>query len=417
MINKLRRKFIAIAMCSMVLVLGCIVAAMNIMNYWNVNEDADRTLNIISDNGGVFPKDFSDQGNMQGQKPDDLQKKKPPVEMSPEAPFETRYFTVEIDSTGNVSSVNTGKIAAVSDSDAKTMAENLYSKNKTNGFINNYKYRLIDTQSGKMYIFLDCNQRLQTFYSFLITSVVVSFGGIVLVFLLVLIFSKLAVKPVAESYQKQKRFITDASHEIKTPLTIIDANTEVLNMEYGENEWLKSTSNQVKRLTKFTERLVFLSRMDEEREVLQKTDFSISDAVYEATKPFKAMAKSQNKTLNISVQPNVSYYGDESSIIQLVSLLLENAMKYSDDEGTVSLKFCTNGKNKVLSVKNTVEEIQKGRLDMLFDRFYRTDKSRNSQTGGFGIGLSVAKAIVNAHKGKITAVSADGKSIEITAVL
>lgn len=417
MINKLRRKFIAIAMCSMVLVLGCIVAAMNIMNYWNVNEDADRTLNIISNNGGVFPKDFSDQGNMQGEKPDDLQKKKLPVEMSPEAPFETRYFTVEIDSTGNVSSVNTGKIAAVSDSDAKTMAENLYSKNKTNGFINNYKYRLIDTQSGKMYIFLDCNQRLQTFYSFLITSVVVSFGGIVLVFLLVLIFSKLAVKPVAESYQKQKRFITDASHEIKTPLTIIDANTEVLNMEYGENEWLKSTSNQVKRLTKFTERLVFLSRMDEEREVLQKTDFSISDAVYEATKPFKAMAKSQNKTLNISVQPNVSYYGDESSIIQLVSLLLENAMKYSDDEGTVSLKFCTNGKNKVLSVKNTVEEIQKGRLDMLFDRFYRTDKSRNSQTGGFGIGLSVAKAIVNAHKGKITAVSADGKSIEITAVL
>lgn len=232
-----------------------------------------------------------------------------------------------------------------------------------------------------------------------------------------LIFSRLAVKPFAESYQKQKRFITDASHEIKTPLTIIEANTEVLNMEYGENEWLKSTSNQVKRLTKLTERLVYLSRMDEEREVLQKTDFSISDAVYEAARSFKAMAKSQNKTLNISVQPNVSYYGDESSIIRLVSLLLENAMKYSDDEGTVSLKFCTNGKNKVLSVKNTVAEIQKGKLDMLFDRFYRIDKSRNSQTGGFGIGLSVAKAIVNAHKGKITAVSADGKSIEITAVL
>lgn len=232
-----------------------------------------------------------------------------------------------------------------------------------------------------------------------------------------LIFSRFAVKLFAESYQKQKRFITDASHEIKTPLTIIDANTEVLNMEYGENEWLKSTSNQVKRLTKLTERLVFLSRMDEEREVLPKTDFSMSDAVYEAARSFKAMAKSQNITLNISVQPNVSYYGDKSSIIRLVFLLLENAMKYSDDEGTVSLKFCTNGKNKVLSVKNTVAEIQKGKLDMLFDRFYRIDKSRNSQTGGFGIGLSVAKAIVNAHKGKITAVSFDGKSIEITAVL
>lgn len=151
--------------------------------------------------------------------------------------------------------------------------------------------------------------------------------------------------------------------------------------------------------------------------MLQKTDFSISDAVYEAARSFKAKAKSQNKTLNISVQPNVSCYGDESSIIRFVSLLLENAMKYSDDEGTVSLKFCTNGKNKVLSVKNTVAEIQKGKLDMLFDRFYRIDKSRNSQTGGFGIGLSVAKAIVNAHKGKITAVSSDGKSIEITAVL
>lgn len=410
MLNKLRRKFIAIAMCSIVLVLGCIIGIINVMNYYNINNSADNLLNIIIDNDGVFPRDI-DNNNF----PD--MKRGGPKNISPEAPFETRYFTVLLNETGETLEINTGRIAAVSNDVAVSYSQDLFRSGKTEGFIGNYKYRAVSTLGGIMYVFLDCGEQLRTFYSFLFTSVTVSLIGVLLVLILVLIFSKIAVKPVAESYEKQKRFITDASHEIKTPLTIIDANTEVLDMQYGENEWIKSIRNQVKRLSKLTERLVYLSKMDEEKDILHMMDFCISDVVYEATQPYETMAKTLNKNFTINVEENLSYYGDETSIMQLVSLLLDNAMKYSNENGIISLDFKAVGKNKVLTVKNTVDEIQKGKLNMLFERFYRLDESRNSQTGGFGIGLSVAKAIVNAHKGKITAFSADGKSIEITVVL
>lgn len=193
--------------------------------------------------------------------------------MTAEAPFDTRYFTVKVTDKNTIVSVNTGMIAAVSTEKAINYTNQLTEKNKTSGFIDNYKYTCVDTHDGKMYIFLDCERELSTFYNFLIVSILASVGGIILVYLLVLVFSKIVFKPVAESYEKQKQFITDASHEIKTPLTIIDASTEIIEMENGENEWTESIKNQVKRLTALTEKLVFLSRMDEESTKLIMLDF------------------------------------------------------------------------------------------------------------------------------------------------
>lgn len=188
-------------------------------------------------------------------------------------------------------------------------------------------------------------------------------------------------------------------------------------MESGENEWTKSIKNQVKRLASLTEKLVFLSRMEEENAALQMADFSLSEAILQTAQPYEAIAEVQGKTLSLEIERNVSYYGNEASLRQLISLLLDNAMKYSNPGGSIAVQFRTAGKNKVLSVKNTVSHIQKGKLDMLFERFYRLDSSRSSQTGGYGIGLSVARAIVTAHKGKISAQSDDGRSILFTIVL
>ena len=270
-------------------------------------------------------------------------------------------------------------------------------------------------------------------------------------------FSGKILKPVSESYEKQKRFITDASHEIKTPLTIIDANTEVIEMMEGENEWTNSTRKQVARLTSLTEKLVFLSRMDEEATKLEMLEFSLSDAILDTAEPFKAIARTKGKKLTIDVIDGILYTGDEKTIRQLVSILLDNAMKYSgcssvsfekdninkknlnktnlnkttqtqndcvtttgDTAPEIELTMRPSGKNRIITVWNTVDEtanIKKGRQDMLFERFYRTDTSHNSKTGGFGIGLSAAYAIVKAHKGKITAESKDGRSIKFTIVL
>ncbi|MBQ2466635.1 MAG: HAMP domain-containing histidine kinase, partial [Lachnospiraceae bacterium] len=270
------------------------------------------------------------------------------------------------------------------------------------------------------YVFLDCSRELATFTSFFRASLIVSAIGALSYLVLVLIFSKIVLRPVAESYEKQKRFITDASHEIKTPLAIIDANTEVIEMEAGESEWTKSIRNQIKRLTSLTEKLVFLSRMDEESTKLEMREFNLSELVDETLDSYEAVAISKGKELERIIAPEVRYYGDETNLRQMLSLLLDNAMKYSDEQGTIRVKMerITKGKQRCkLTVYNTVESIEVGNHDAYFERFYRADESRSTKTGGHGIGLSVVKAIVQAHKGKVTAESKDGKSLQFVIML
>ena len=238
-----------------------------------------------------------------------------------------------------------------------------------------------------------------------------------LVFLLVFFISKIVVKPIADSYEKQKRFITDAGHEIKTPLAIIDANTEVLEMEQGESEWTASIKNQVNRLSSLTERLIFLSKMDEETIIFSMEEFSLSGLISDMAASFQAVAKAQEKVLQLEIEQGVFYYGNESSFRQLLSILIDNAMKYSNPYGNITLSLHQSERKVEFMISNTVDQVPQGNLDRLFERFYRLDSSRNSETGGYGLGLSAAKAIIIAHKGKITAWSANGKLISFLIVL
>lgn len=399
MIKRLRKKFIIVATCSVLAVLVLIVGIINIVNYSNVVKNADRIVSALKDGGGSFGGDKNDKfqdGEFNG---------RPQRPMSPETPFETRFFTVVLDSVGEVGSVNTDKIASVDQTQAADYAVKLFKENKTTGFYGNYRYGASAEGNDTMYIFVDCTKELSGFENFLLVSIAVGVSAFVAVFLLVFFLSGRVMKPIAESYEKQKRFITDASHEIRTPLTVIGANTEVLEMQGTVNEWTESIKEQVKRLSSLTEKLVFLARMDEENQTLKTTDFSLSDAVEETVKPFSAVAVSKGITLDTDIQKNISYCGDEYLLRQLVSLLADNALKYS--EGNISVRLKAAGGKIQLTVANPAKELS-GDLNVLFERFYRNDKSRNSETGGHGIGLSVAKAIVTAHKGKITARGENG---------
>lgn len=431
MIKRLQRKFIISAMAAVTIVLSIIMIIINSVNYVNIIKSANNLLNILEDNNGVFPMEEKDNPHAE----DNDEKKPPKMDISKEAPFQTRYFTVEITPEGNVYRVDTGKIAAISTETAKEYALELYNQNKTEGRRDCYIYRAVnlkkaaadsstdttnvggdsDTNSSQngntMYIFLNVENDLKNFYTFLWSSIAVSIIGIVFVLILIVVFSKRIVSPMAQSYEKQKTFITDASHEIKTPLAVIEANTEVVEIENGESQWTRSIKEQISRLSELTEKLVFLAKMDEERNTFVMTEFSLSKLAQEIAEGFNGMAKAQNKKYTVSIDSDIGVKADEKAIKQLLSILIENAFKYSDREGNIAVTVKKNGKYKEIEVRNTADNLKKGDLSILFERFYRLDSSRNSNTGGSGIGLSIAKAIAEAHKGKIKAYSLDGKEI------
>ena len=433
MIRQLRKKFIVVAMLSTLLVLTLLIGSIQVINYHDILKNADELLNILAENNGSFPG-LSDQPDIRPGKGTPSKDEQPPENdglpedetppdkpiregkpggWSEETPYETRYFSVLLDENQEILETETQNIAAVSSDEAKSYAEEIVASGAKKGFYKQYRYLVAEEAAAVRIIFVDCGRLLDNFRSFLLVSVGVSALGLLLVFF----FSKLVFYPVLESDQKQKTFITDASHELKTPLTIIDANTEVLEMMEGENEFTKSIRNQVKRLTNLTQQMVTLTRMDEGRKMGPVTEVPFGETVAELSDSFALVAKSRGKSLQQDIEEDVTVTGDEAFLTQLVSLLLDNAVKYSDEEGNIQVRLHKKGKKTMLQISNTAKDLQTGNLDILFERFYRTDASRNSETGGSGIGLSVAKAIVQAHKGSIHARSIDGKTIEFTVVL
>lgn len=407
MIKKLRMKLIAASMVSLLIVLLIIEGIIGMLNYNKIVTEADRVLEILGKNEGQLPK-----MDLYPKKDNDIPRRKGHQSFS-EFPYESRYFSVLMDEEGKVISSDTGKITIVDSDAAIEYAQTIWDKGSKKGFIENYRYYVCESESDIRIIFLDCGRSLSTFHDFIITGVIVSVIGLVSVLILMVFVSSRIVKPFSENYEKQKLFITDAGHELKTPLTIIDADTEVLEMDFGENEWITDIQTQTKRMADLTNNLILLSRMEEERKKELMIEFPLSDVVEETVGTFQSLIKTQNKTLNSDIKPFIVMRGDEKAIRQLVTILLDNAVKYSDEEGRIEVSL-EKQKNRIrFSVFNTTEIISREHLEHLFDRFYRTDSSRNSQTGGYGLGLSIAAATVNAHKGKIVALTEDEKSLLI----
>lgn len=406
MIRALRLKFTALSMAALAVLLVVIVAGMNLLNYNTVIQEADDILSVLSQNRGSFPEFLDEKkGGM-------------PKHMSPETPYESRFFSVLLNDDGNVIQTDTSRIKAVDPADALAYAASALQQGRSQGFVEEYRFVCTAEDDTLRLTFLDCGRKLHSFRTFLMASIAMAVVGFVVFSLVILFFSGKLLRPVAESYEKQKRFITDAGHEIKTPLTIISADVDVLELELeGENEWLSDIRRQAGRLSALTNDLVYLSRMEECAEPMPMIEFPFSDVVSETAASFQALAQTQEKDLRCDIQPMLTLNGSEKAIRQLVNILLDNALKYSPTGAAIRLSLMPQGRQMKLTVFNPTETpIPKDDLDVLFDRFYRLDASRSSQTGGYGIGLSVAKAIVTAHGGKIRASTQDGRSLQITAV-
>lgn len=406
MIKKARRKFILLSLGAIFILLTVMLLGMNLLNFRTVVKDADMILNVLSEHKGRFPNDLGH--GAPGLPPD----------MSPELPYEARYFSVSLDADGRILSVETSKIASVDPNEAIDMAENALCKEKSRGFVGKYRFNVKRDQNTVMIVFLDHGRKLDDCYSFLFTSITIATIGFLLAALAIVFFARLIVRPITESYEKQKRFITDAGHEIKTPLTIIRANVDLLEMEAGESESLGEIRAQSERLADLTTDLVHLARMEETDLKLQMAEFPISDTTEEVLASFKKVILAQNKSLSTEITPMLTLKGDSKSYGRLVNILMDNAVKYSPKGGSLSVSLIKHGRGVLLTVENeTVNQVDQKNFEHIFDRFYRFDSSRNSETGGHGIGLSLAQAIVTAHGGKITPFSGKENSFGMNVYL
>lgn len=411
MIRKLKRRFTVLATASIFLLMAVLVLIMNIVNYSSVVSEIDSTMDVLAPPGGFFSPDrspFDDPGRIA----DFI-----PRGMSPEVPYEARFFTVMVTADGEVINPDFSRIISVDSDSSEEYVRRAVESRRDRGFIGQFRFSRTSDDRMTRILFLDCGRKLDAFRLFLWTSVGVGLFGCLLVFVAFLFVSGRIVKPIAESYEKQKRFISDAGHEIKTPLTIINANLDLLESD-GDQEELGEIRQQTVRLTELTNNLVYLSKMEEGGSSVRKVEMPLSDIVGETAASFRAPALSARVALSTGIEPGITLTGSPDAIRQLVSILLENAVKYSPEGGTVSLTLARDRKAAVLSVFNTTaERVDERDLPFVFDRFYRTDSSRNSTTGGHGIGLSIAKAIAEAHGGGITADTGDGSGFRVTVSL
>lgn len=408
MISKLKRKFIWTATAFTFLLMAVLVLIMNIVNYCGVLSESDQILDVLSQPGAPFLS-----GIQPPERPEEMEEYVPPG-MSPEVPYESRFFFAAVSAEGEILQSDLTRIISVDDDSAKDYINSALNSKNDRGFIGQFRFLKSADEDGTKILFLDCGRRLDSFRSFLVISVVVGLIGCVVVFIAFIMAAGRIVAPIAESYEKQKRFISDAGHEIKTPLTIINANVDLLELD-GEKEELTDIRQQTTRLTELTNNLIMLSRMEEAEHTLQKIEMPLSDTVNETAASFRAPAQAHGLSFLVQITPDITIEGSPDAIRQMVSVLLENAMKYSPEGGEVTLDLRLQRKMAVLTVANTTDEpVDEKELQHVFDRFYRTDQSRNSQTGGHGIGLSIAKAAACAHGGSISAASRNGHDFCVT---
>ena len=402
--KKLRLKMIGIVFAS-------VVAAFMVMTIILVmcfgayrNRQADQITAMISENNGTVPqlKDYKQQ-----------QKNSQAFERyfnnyNEDSSYRTRFFRIFLDEDKKVTNVNMDHIAAVDVKKAVRMTKMAMLRRGKVGLVGSYRYRK-EYKDGQVrsIIFLDCKEN-QSFYQLAVTiTITVSTLLTCLITVIFAIASKRAVRPFEINSNRQKQFITDASHELKTPLAIISANAEVLQYKGDGNEWTQNVIDQTKHMGKLINQLLVLAKLDEVQEKSEKQEADLKLLLEETIEPFEEVATQKKVTLKLHLEEGVTIRVNREQIAQLVSILTENAAKYVNDGGKIVWRLTKTQHGAVLVVKNTTEK-ELPDTKRMFDRFYRSDSSRSSKTGGQGIGLSIAKKIVDSHKGSITAKAGDG---------
>lgn len=407
MLKKMQRRFIAAAMTAFGTVMAALVIVINIVNYCQTTSRQDDLA------GNLLRHERKAAA--------DPQKPRPPFpDMpggGPEAEFTTRFFVMYCGADGNIKAVSRDHIASIDEETAREYTEAVLEKGKEKGYYGDYRYHVNREEEGATVLFLNASHALQSIKSLFFLSIAIGMGSILVVFILIIFFSGYAIRPYVKNIERQKRFITDAGHELKTPITSIATSADIAAMEYEGDEWISNIRKQTARLTRLVSDLVALSRLDEEMPFPEKAGFSLSDAAWETAEPFAVLAKANGKKYRQRIEEGLKLYGDREAIQRMISILLDNGIKYSEEGGEVGLDIYRRRRKIYIEVFNTCSLPDGSDLNRLFDRFYRLDESRAAHTGGTGIGLSMARAIAEAHGGRIGVESEAGKNICFQVVL
>ena len=407
MIDKLRRRMICICCSAVLVAFALIFTVICVLGYRQLDSNMDIMTDRISEGNGVFrPLDEDEHKPEKGHKQDFI---------TEETPYSTRFFTVWFSKDGEFLEANMKSVSSVSEQEAREYAQTVLDRGDARGWEDNFRYKVFHAKRGTGIVFVEGSMNRATTQMLLLTAAGVLLGCAMLISLVIVLVSKRVVRPIAESYEKQKQFVTDASHELKTPLTLVLTNLDIVEAELGHSEWLDDIRSEGRRMSSLVAQLIALSRMDEGVPRMEAAEFSFSDVCSDAVSEFSPLVESKGLKMSACIQLDLSVRGDEGAIRRLVAILLDNAVKYCDPGGDIT--FWASGKRQTeLRVENTCAGVDNIQLSRLFDRFYREDKARTAGNS-FGIGLSLAKSIAENHRGEIKAYKAGPNRIGFRVVL
>ena len=479
MITKLRRRLTLLVIGVLILVTAGIVLSIDIVNRRNIDAAAEAALDILAANegrrpdledaeppeqpvegevppegegevppekpGGTLPTEgTTSSGSVPPEKPEGTvptqgtmtaDRQPPAGQMDPRQRMNERRrafgnlqgsaalaslsnaYTVTLDAEGGVTAWSSDRADLYTDAQIQAFADAALATGRTAGRVDTQYFRLTGSGDARLLIALDARLEFLSAQRMLRASTMVASLACLLLAAGAYLLIRRMLQPVQASFDRQKQFVWDASHEFKTPLAVISANAEVLSREIGPNEYLGYIQSEVKRTDSLVQNLLTLARMDKGTVAAEMKRFNLSDALLAVALPFESTVFEAGKTLETDIPEGVFLRGDEAMLQQLAVILLSNALKYSDANGTIRLSLAQKGRGATITVYNTGMGIAPENLTKIFDRFYREDLSHNSDIAGNGLGLAIAQTIAQAHKGHIRAESEYGKSATFTVTL
>lgn len=413
MTKKLQKKFIVTSMTAIGILLLVLTLALNVFNASSQYRQNKRVLDMLCEKEfsilWQIPQEFGqwgDSGFLQ-----------PPVDENTRR--SSIYFIAYADKDKNIRFIDTSRSVSITKAEAEKISLSAVSSGTLTGKIGAYRYKAVATQSniGTAYVFLDTTQSTGTVLRVILFSIFAALACILLMLPVTVMLSKKAIKPIAVNMEKQKNFVTDAGHEIKTPLAIIMANTEALELHTQENKWTRNIKEQTNRLSILTQDLLALSRLDDAETDKIHEEVSFSEIVSDTIAMFYESAALKGVMINENIRPDITLKADREHLTRLVSVLTDNAVKYCSEKSEITLSLDKKDKKTVFTVSNVCDALPGCESEKLFDRFYRGDSSHTQKSGGCGIGLSAARAIVELYKGKITALYGEGNTITFTVTI